>query len=122
MKSKTIQEISMDDWDELVQKTYNRPYSVQQTEGCYENESSIPFRIHGNEKDTGAVDAHRGSGVSLKEWLERDPTEPFEGQRHDWELTMFWEQTFYPRFHELVYDLACRGLLAPGEYRIQIYW
>lgn len=73
--------IDLQDWDNLVEKVYGKPYSFQQQDGCksrgvetistsddwlddFENDS-IPEVINGKEK-----------GVSFKAWLERDPNAP----------------------------------------------
>jgi hypothetical protein len=34
MKTKTVQMISVQDWDKLVKETYGRPYSFQQQDDC----------------------------------------------------------------------------------------
>lgn len=39
MNIKTIKQIDVSDWDALVTKTYGRPYSFQQQDGCKERQS-----------------------------------------------------------------------------------
>ena len=39
MNIKTIKQIDVSDWDALVTKTYCRPYSFQQQDGCKERQS-----------------------------------------------------------------------------------
>lgn len=121
--------IEVSDWDELVQKTYNKPYNFQQQFGCQERgqhsltvsdsddynddnwPESIPDIINGNEM-----------GVRFKNWLERDPKE-WNGKKGDENyLDLFWERNFYPDINMLANDLCKKGLIEPGEYVINIDW
>lgn len=34
LKYKNVRVISVQDWDDLVEKTYGRPYNLQQQDGC----------------------------------------------------------------------------------------
>lgn len=127
---KQVTMIEVDDWDDLVQKTYNRPYSFQQQDGCkergteqvfvpsdhpydYENDT-IPEEVNGEEM-----------GVSFKSWLERDPNQAL-GSKDLWDrlhgLEMFWERNFYPSVDMIANDLHQRGLLPAGKYMINIDW
>ena len=129
MKIRTEKVISVQDWDELVEKTYGRPYSFQQQYGCqsrgthkfkvpdgaddYENDT-IPEEVNGEEM-----------GVSFKAWLERDPkqllvTEDKWDREHG--LDLFWSRNFYPSFQMVANDLHVKGLLEKGEYTIDIDW
>lgn len=146
IKTKDVKVISVQDWDELVQKTYGRIYSFQQQDGCkdrgtcyitvpsdgedYERDR-IPEVINGNEM-----------GVSFKAWLERDPNAPlnptdeelaacpyyYKGEdRIKWcesksHITMFYERNFYPCVDMIINDLHAKGLLPAGEYAIDIDW
>lgn len=121
--------IEVQDWDRLVEKTYGKPYSFQQQEGCqprgvisinipegndeeydYENDS-VPEVINGDQM-----------GVSFKSWLERDPKE-WKGKKEDKSfLDLFWGRNFYPSLQVVANDLHRKGLIEAGEYSINIDW
>lgn len=130
MNIQSVKMISVEEWDELVTKTYGRPYNFQQQDGCkargieeidipnpdpwdYENES-IPEKVNGKKM-----------GVSFKAWLERDPSQPLDSE-DEWErshgLNLFWSRNFYPSVEMVANDLYNRGLLPEGEYVIKIDW
>ena len=119
IKSKNVQIIECDDWDELVKKTYEKSYCFQQQDDCqprgivrltipstYTNDEdmhdSIPYKINGDQM-----------GVKFKVWLERDPK---DGK------SIFWERNFYPDIYKLANDLHEKGLIEAGEYLINIDW
>lgn len=118
LKFTTIQSVTLQDWDNLVRKTYGRTYSLQQQDGCkgrgvetftvpcsdpwdFENDS-IPEKVNGDEM-----------GVSFAAWLARDPKRG---------AAMFWERNFYPSLEMVAQDLHVRGLIPAGEYQIVIDW
>lgn len=120
--------IELQDWDNLVIETYNKPYSFQQQDGCksrgtydfelpnkwgivdYEN-NTVPEVINGNDM-----------GVSFKAWLERDPEE-WNGKEDDKRfLDLFWDRNFYPDVSMIINDLYKKGLIEEGEYSINIDW
>lgn len=126
IKFETKKVIEVSDFDDLVEKTYGRPYSFQQQEGCkprgtvhitvpedggwdFENDT-IPEKVNGDEM-----------GVSFKAWLERDPNQiaPFDS---DWENRLFWHRNFYPDFSMVINDLHEKGLFPAGDYVINIDW
>ncbi len=143
----TRKQISVQDWDALVEKTYGKIYSFQQQDGCksrgvetisttdlydYENDT-IPELINGPEM-----------GVSFKAWLERDPKAPLNPSSGELKtsnyyfgftekdeqkyktnssnIRMFWERNFYPHASMIADDLCKKGLLKQGEYDIKIDW
>lgn len=128
LKTKTIQYIELQDWDEFVKEIYNRPYSFQQQEGCkargtfnltipspwaddYENDT-IPEIINGDEM-----------GVSLKAWLARDPEQHLNDTESDhWCIDLFYARNFYPDIYTLANDMHEKGHLPAGEYVINIDW
>jgi hypothetical protein len=148
LKVKTKKIISVQDWDRLVEKTYERTYSFQQQDGCkgrgteyitvpckpydYKN-NSIPEIINGEEM-----------GVSFKAWLERNPNSPLncteqeakdchyywgssEADLKEWQedksnTDIFYERNFYPHVSMIINDLHAKGLLEEGEYGIEIDW
>lgn len=149
IKIRLIKQIQLQDWDNLVQKTYGKPYSFQQQEGCksrgienietnpdwdydYENES-IPEVINGEEM-----------GVKFEVWLARDPNallnpsdeeladcgyywgktekEKMEWKNDNYNKRLFWGRNFYPHPNMIANDLCKKGLLEEGEYQIEIDW
>lgn len=128
IKIKTKQIITVQDWDDLVEKTYGRPYSFQQQDGCkqrqtvyikvpdypedYENDS-VPDEVNGEEM-----------GVSFAAWQARDPKE-WNGapeDKRDWTIGLFWQRNFYPHVQMVANDLHSRGLIPAGEFGIEIDW
>lgn len=129
IKIQTRQYITLEDWDNLVIKTYGRHYSFQQQNGCqdrgirhitipdiaedYEN-NTIPERVNGTEM-----------GISFVAWLARDPTQKLDTE-DEWErengLRCFWERNFYPDMQMVANDLHSKGLIPAGAYAIEIDW
>ena len=128
IKIQTKQIIDVGDWDNLVIKTYGKPYSFQQQDGCkqrqnvditipdydydydFENDS-IPEEINGEEM-----------GVSFTAWLARDPQEWNGKPENGFMVNMFWERNFYPDVQMIANDLHAKGLIPAGEYVIDIDW
>lgn len=122
----TKQVISVQDWDDLVEKTYGKPYSFQQQDGCKERgnfsitipedtddfaDDTIPEEINGSEM-----------GVSFKSWLARDPKEWNGDPKDKSYLGMFWKRNFYPDVQMIANDLHAKGLIPAGTYVIEIDW
>lgn len=127
MKINVVKQIEVRDWDMLVKKTYGKPYSFQQQEGCksrgietistnsdwaedFQN-TEIPFVVNGDE-----------IGVSFETWLNTNPEDTAKHFDSHWENGLFWDRSFYPEPNILAADLCKRGLLEPGEYQIHIDW
>ena len=128
IRTKKVQMIDLSDWDDLVIKTYDKPYSFQQQEGCksrgivyltvpsdydedeYMNDD-IPEEVNGSEM-----------GVKFETWLARDKDKPMKNQEYDFELDLFWSRNFYPCYNKLANDLHEKGLIEAGEYMINIDW
>lgn len=115
------------EWNSLVTETYQRPYDIQQQEGCmargtlsfsvpnhsgepYENDT-IPEEINGSKM-----------GVNFAAWLKRDPTAPVGDRLKPREIEIFWHRNFYPYYEVIANDLFAKGKLAAGEYVIDIDW
>ncbi len=130
IKSKPVQIIEENDWNELVQDTYGRPYHFQQQDDCksrgtfkltipceYDEEDdmhdSIPEVVNGETM-----------GVKFDVWLARDPKKKLPGKddRDNWCLTLFWDRNFYPNIYTVANDLHKKGLIEAGEYLINIDW
>lgn len=130
IKIKIQQLIEVSDWDDLVTKTYGRPYSFQQQDGCqsrgqvnitvpelypydFENDT-IPEEVNGDEM-----------GVSFKAWLARDPNQKLDTE-DEWDrehgLALFWSRNFYPSIEMVANDLHAKGLIPAGKYAIDIDW
>lgn len=120
--------IEVSDWDALVEKTYGKPYSFQQQDGCQDRgvvdltipsdwadddsmNDSIPKEINGEKM-----------GVKFQVWLDRDPQE-WKGNKGDvLYLDLFWSRNFYPDLYTLANDLHAKGLIEAGDYSINIDW
>lgn len=149
LKFKDTKMITVQDWDNLVSKTYNKPYSFQQQDGCQprgivhiiipdedihqETNKSIPEVINGEEMC-----------VNFDVWLKRDPEAPLnpskeeleecnyywgktEAEELEWKkdksnISMFYERNFYPPLQSVANDLHEKGLIEAGEYAIEIDW
>ncbi len=128
MKIRTEKVIDLDEWDELVKKTYERPYSLQQQDGCKERglvSISVPDGTWDFTNDTVSETNENEMGVSFSAWLARDPNQKLsdpENQEYDWQLTMWWERNFYPDVQMVANDLYEKGLLEAGDYIIEIDW
>lgn len=128
MKTKKVEMIEVQDWDDLVEKTYGRPYSFQQQEGCQDRgtiELTVPSIEAMDEEMNDAIPEEVNGevmGVKFAVWLARDPKQKIRGQKYDWELTLFWERNFYPDLYTVANDLHAKGLLPAGEYVINIDW
>lgn len=127
LKYKKENVVEVSDWDELVEKTYGRPYNFQQQDYCksrgveyfevprdnyldydYDNDT-IPEVVNGYEM-----------GVSFKAWLARDPELLVEDCAFSTRL--FWERNFYPSLDMVANDLYEKGLIEAGSYMIVIDW
>ena len=119
--------ISVSDWDDLVVKTYGRPYSFQQQDGCQARGTfhlSVPDSDEDYENDTVPEEVNGDEmGVSFAAWLARDPTDwNGEGKEYSWTLDLFWTRNFYPNIQTVANDLHAKGLLPKGDYVIEIDW
>lgn len=125
MNMRQVNVIDVDDWDDLVAETYNKPYNFQQQDGCKPRHTfyfTVP--IHPSDYTNDYVpEIINGSemGVSFKAWLERDPNMPIN-EKHDFCRVMWWERHFYPHVSMIVDDLHTKGLLPTGSYGIEIDW
>lgn len=127
MKIRTEQVIDLREWDTLVKTTYGRPYSFQQQDGCKDRglfRFSVPSQsVEDYERDSvPEVVNHDEMGVSFAAWLKRDPKAPLADGSTDYNLDLWWKRNFYPDVQMVVNDLHARGLLAAGDYTIDIDW
>lgn len=130
LKISKIQSVEVADWDELVEKTYGRPYNFQQQDGCKPRGTHyfvVPCEEAEDFENDSILEVVNGGeiGVSFKAWLARDPKQKLKDEEDDdysWRIPMFWERSFYPSFEVLANDLHSRGLIPAGEYQIVIDW
>lgn len=113
--------------DDLVRKTYGRPFHFQQQDGCKPRGNvhiAIPSYDHWDYPKDTIPEVVNGDemGVSFKAWLARDPKQPLEGQKHDFELSLWWARNFYPSLDMVLDDLYEKGLIEEGEYILEIDW
>lgn len=121
--------INVSDWDELVAKTYSKPYTLQQQDGCLERQRiSVKVPCNPRDYENHAVqEVVNGDemGVSFQDWLDRDPNQPLNSP-DEWArkygLSMWWDRNFYPSLEMVASDLNKKGLLPDGEYVIDIDW
>lgn len=123
LKYKLVKFVDVDDWDNLVQETYRKPYNFQQQDGCKDRQV-VDITVPTFDIDYGTEDTNDGEkqGVSFKAWLERDPEEPIPNEEYIWQRKSFWEWDFYPHINMLINDLHSKGLLEAGNYKINIDW
>lgn len=130
--------ISVQDWDDLVKETYNKPYSLQQQNGCQDRgvrELTVPEKEAIDFENNVVPEIVNGEemGVSFKAWLARDPKQPLKLLPKDkarylqknieteqWVIDLWWERNFYPDITMIANDLHAKGLLPAGEYLIKI--
>ena len=121
--------IDCSDWDDLVQKTYNKPYCFQQQDGCQSRgnitidiskeeiedyyDLEIPFKINGN---VMGVNFNTWLNTTVEEINEKHP-ESYKGQNILW-----WDRNFYPNLQIIANDMCRKGLIESGEYMIDIDW
>lgn len=124
MKIKIEKVIECSDWNKLVCKTYNKPYNLQQQNGCMDRcrlNIIVP-----NQEEFGS-DESNYQPVKFEDWLKRDPKEPVECgdedcRKDDWYINLWWERNFFPDLQVVANDLNKKGLLESGEYTINIDW
>jgi len=119
--------IDVNDWDDLVQKTYDKPYKFQQQNGCKEKGTfniTIPEECDDSEYPDTVPEIINGNKmqVNFKSWLARDPKE-WNGEKGDERfLDLFWSRNFYPDVQMIANDLHAKGLIEAGDYVIDIDW
>lgn len=126
MKIKTEKVIDVSDWDDLVEKTYSRPYSFQQQDGCKDRgvfRLTVPDEAQEYERETvPEIVNHEQMGVSFTAWLKRDPKAPIAETSDGYVIRLWWIRNFYPEVQMVANDLHAKGLLEGGEYLINIDW
>lgn len=128
MKFTNVSMIDVSDWDDMVVKTYGKPYSFQQQDGCKERgifNLRVPDNTYEFDNDTIPETVnHAVMGVRFNEWLVRDPKQELNAE--NWKspsaITMWWERNFYPDVQMIANDLYDKGLLSAGDYVINIDW
>ena len=136
MKIKNEKVIEVQDWDKLVEKTYGKPYSFQQQDGCQPRGNFYlkvpnPPQDYKNDSVPEIVNGEK-MGVSFAAWLKRDCKAPLSGGKthygiepattEQWQIELWWERNFYPDIQMIANDLHKKGLLEAGEYTINIDW
>ena len=122
---KKINIIESSSWDALVEKTYGRPYCLQQQEECRDRSIrlKVPSKPDDFENDDVAEIVNGPEmGVSFQAWLTRDPKQklPRPDEQEDYCLQFWWHRNFYPDYQMVANDLHRRGVLEAGEYFINI--
>lgn len=121
--------IEVRDWDNLVTKTYKKPYTFQQQDGCQSrgvHNMTIPSEYDDSDMPDTIPEKVNGEqmGVNFKAWLARDPNQPLKSEedQNSWSIGLFWDRNFYPDIQMIANDLHEKGLIEAGEYVINIDW
>ena len=127
LKTKYVKYVQEWDWSEFVSNVYSRPYVLQHQGGCMDRGTvsiTVPIESpYDFDNDTIPEEVNGSTmGVSLKSWLERDPSQPVGEEVEQWAIDLFWERNFYPDLEAVADDLYKKGLLEAGEYVINIDW
>ena len=125
IKTQNIQTISLNDWDKMIEETYGKIYSLQQQNGCMSRQV-FNFTVPKEDKDfenveipevvNGAIE-----GIRFDIWLKTEP-KITKNLPENFEVRLFWERNFYPKFQILANDLHKKGLIDAGNYAINIDW
>ncbi len=131
LEARTVKMVEVQDWDDLVEKTYGRTYKFQQQNGCQgrgTREITIPdeseaYDYDGREIVPEIVNGPQ-MGVSFAAWLARDPKQKLEskGDEDSFSLGLWWRRNFYPDLQTVANDLHAKGLVEAGDYVINIDW
>lgn len=122
--------IEENDWNDLIIKTYNRPYNFQQQDGCKSrgvHHLTVPSK-YAETQDAEMYDSIPEivngvkMGVKFKVWLERDPKQSLPDKTNTFGLRLFWARNFYPDVDTIANDLHKKGLIDEGDYVINIDW
>ena len=132
MKIRTEKIIDEWDWNDLVRKTYEKPYHFQQQNDCRDRglyPLTVPCEDYDSYMNDEIPEIVNGpeEGVKFAVWLARDPKQPLNDKTDDcradqWAIDLWWERNFYPDIQTIANDLHKRGLLEAGEYMINIDW
>ena len=143
--------IDCNDFDDLVQETYNKIYSFQQQDGCkprgyftFEVPCEYNYDDEMNETIPEIINDEHNRGVKFETWLKRNADAPLNPSKEeiekchyylgkndkdlkDWKndkmhILLFWERNFYPDIYTLINDLYDKGLIEKGDYAINIDW
>ncbi len=130
LKIRNVKMISVQDWDDLVSSTYDRPYCYQQQEGC-QSRGVFDLQIPSDWAEEQEEEMHDNipevingevMGVKFQKWLDRDPKE-WNGKKEDKRfIDLWWDRNFYPSIHTVANDLYMKGLIDAGDYSIRIDW
>lgn len=112
---------SLQEWDNLVESTYNKPYSFQQQDGCKERETfyfSVPtYKEDYDDHNPDEVGKEDIMGVSFKSWLKYNISE-----KPSFSESLLWDRNFYPHVSMIIDDLYKKGIIEKGDYVIDINW
>jgi hypothetical protein len=118
--------IEVQEFDNLVVKTYGKIYSFQQQDGCKSRgveHFTIPESEEDYENDTvPEIVNHEEMGVSFKAWLKRNPKTPIKKENGCDFTALWWSRNFYPHVSMILNDLYKKGLLPKGNLSINIDW
>ena len=126
MKLRTEKLVDVQEWDDLIESTYGKPYSFQQQDGCKSRgivPLTVPCKADDFENATVPEEVnHEEMGVSFSAWLARDRKQPVGSRLEEWAIDVWWKRNFYPSLQMVANDLHKSGLLEAGDYLINIDW
>jgi len=129
LKVRTEKIVDLQDWDELVESTYRRPYRLQQQDGCRPRGMIVHLSVPSDSIDfpndtVPEIVNGPDEGVSFKAWVSRDPKKSLsqENRQDDLCTDLWWYRNFYPTLESVANDLHSKGLLDAGRYSIEIDW
>ena len=117
--------VTVNDWNNLVEEVYGRPYNFQQQYGCQPRQMFhlyVPCAYADDDEMYDEIPEEVNGevmGVKFEKWLERDPKQPLKGINDDYLLTLFWYRNFYPDIYTVANDLYKKGLIERGDYIIK---
>lgn len=124
---KTVNYMSVGEWDTLVYKTYGIPYSFQQQDRCRHRgvwEFSIPV-MEPFDYPRRKLEHLDDMGVSFKFWL-KEGKNKISSYNDVNEIPfiemLYYYRKFYPNIDMIASDLHKRGILVKGDYVINIDW
>jgi hypothetical protein len=124
LTTQNVKLVNLDDWNNLVINTYNKPYAFQsQNKRNKISFFQIDVPLHFDNEELLPESIPEGSsqyGVQFQSWLKRDPSQPIGDDKNQWHIDIWWEQHFYPSIHTLANDLFKKGLIEEGTYIIKM--
>lgn len=122
MKMTTKHVVTVNNWDDFVKETYQKPYCFYEQEGWREGavfSLTVPSKDEDFKNDSIIVgERNQQMGVSFKAWLAKDVNEGFN--HSTLKDNHIWKRYFYPDVQTIANDLHSKGLIPAGNYLITL--